>query len=136
VKAQTSLAEAIGFLREKHIGAVLVVDELGKLVGIFSERDVIQRVAGRRLDWDGVPVSEFMTPGPETLKATDMVAYALNYMHLGGYRHVPVVSDEGEPVAIVSIKDVVAYLADYFPQEVMNLPPEPLRVGPDHRHGG
>jgi CBS domain-containing protein len=136
VTSDTPIGAAVRLLQEKHIGAVLVVDQFHKLVGIFSERDVIQRVAGKRLDWDAVPVSTVMTHGPEFLRMHDMIAYALNYMHLGGYRHVPVVNDEHEPIGIVSIKDVVAYLADYFPQEVCNLPPEPLRLGPSHRHGG
>ena len=136
VNADAPIGAAIRLLQDKHIGAVLVVDHLNKLVGIFSERDVIQRVAGRRLDWDSVPVSTVMTHGPEFLRMNDMIAYALNYMHLGGYRHVPVVNDEHEPIGIVSIKDFVAYLADYFPQEVCNLPPEPMRLGPTHRHGG
>lgn len=136
VSENTPIGKAIGLMQEKHIGAVLVVDAQQVLAGIFTERDVLQRVAGRRLDWETTPVSNVMTRGPESLTMTDMVAYALNYMHMGGYRHVPVVNDRQEPVGIVSIKDFVAYLADYFPQDVMNLPPEPMRQGPETRHGG
>lgn len=136
VTDDTPISKAIGLMQEKHIGAVLVVDAHKALTGIFTERDVLQRVAGRRLDWETTPVANVMTRGPESLTMNDMVAYALNYMHMGGYRHVPVVNDRQEPVGIVSIKDFIAYLADYFPQDVMNLPPEPMRQGPETRHGG
>jgi CBS domain-containing protein len=136
IRTSASIGDAILLMQDKHIGAVLVVDENERLVGIFSERDVIRRVAGRRLEWDSVSVETVMTPDPESLRTDDMVAYALNYMHMGGYRHVPIVDDQGVPVGIVSIKDVVAYLAEFFPQEVCNLPPEPMRLGPASRHGG
>src|SRR5687768_7671925 len=56
--AESPIGAAIQLMQEKHIGAVLVVDGLNKLVGIFTERDVIQKVVGRRLDLDALPVSE------------------------------------------------------------------------------
>lgn len=116
---------AVELMNSAHIGAVLVVDADGRLSGIFTERDVIRRVLPRREDLGTMPLSRFMTPHPDAVRTHDMVAYAMHYMHIGGYRHVPVVDDDHRPVTVVSVKDVVSYLADFFPEEVCNLPPDP-----------
>jgi CBS domain-containing protein len=46
-------------------------------------------------------------------------------MSVGGYRHVPLVDGGGRPVGVVSVKDIVDYLVEHFPREVLNIPPEP-----------
>ena len=51
------------------------------------------------------------------------MAYALNKMSVGGFRHIPVVDDEYRPAFVVSVRDVVEFLVEYFPREVLNLPP-------------
>jgi len=66
-----------------------------------------------------------MTPSPETLRTKDPVAYALNKMSVGGFRHVPLVDDAGRPVGIVSAGDLVDFLVELCPEEILNLPPEP-----------
>jgi len=48
----------------------------------------------------------------------------LNKMAVGGFRHVPVVDADGRPVFVVSVRDVVEFLVDFFPNDVLNLPPE------------
>ena len=65
-----------------------------------------------------------MTPDPEVLPITASVAFVLNKMSIGGFRHVPVVDEEHRPRFVVAVRDVVAYLVDAFPREVLNLPPE------------
>jgi CBS domain-containing protein len=65
-----------------------------------------------------------MTPNPETLSVHSAVAYALNKMSVGGFRHIPVVDDERRPAFVVSVRDVVEFLVDAFPREVLNLPPD------------
>jgi len=128
VRADVSLREAVATLQNEHIGCVLVVDEAGKLTGIFTERDLLTKVALRSLDWSVERVRDYMTADPETLHPEDRIAWALKLMHVGGYRHVPLTDDAGKPVGVVSIKDIVDYIVDLFPSPVLNLPPDPHRT--------
>lgn len=123
-----SVAEAAARMGEKRIGCTIVVRN-GKVTGICSERDIIQEVLCARADPSAVQVGEIMTPDPECLQPDDAVAFALHLMDVGGYRHIPLVNDEYEPVGIVSVKDIVEHIVVHFPAEVYNLPPQPLRRG-------
>jgi len=115
--------EMIRVMREHRIGCVLVV-EAERLVGIITERDLLLK-----LDRADVarPIRDFMPPDPEVLAATDPIVYALNKMSVGGFRHVPLVDDERRPVGIISVKDIVDYIVDFFPNDVLTLPPDATR---------
>jgi CBS domain-containing protein len=128
VPLDATLAAAVATLQSEHVGCVLVVDPAGRLEGIFTERDLLTRVAGRDLDWSRERVSAHMTPGPETLRPEDPIARALHLMHLGGYRHVPLTDAGGTAVGVVSVKDVVDLIVELFPAAVLNLPPSPRRA--------
>jgi CBS domain-containing protein len=119
-----SVAEAVGKMNGEGIGAVLIVDG-DRLVGIFTERDVLRKIAGRGLDFTKIYVRDYMTPQPESLSLDHKLAYALNKMVVGGYRHVPLVDASGAPVAVISVRDIVEFIVERFPQEVINLPPDP-----------
>lgn len=121
-----TLRETVRILQEKHIGCVLVVDGDGKLAGIFTERDLLAKVVGKPVDM-GARVADHMTPEPEALRAGDKVAWALNKMSLGGFRHVPVVDAQGRPRGLLSVKDVVDFIVELFPTAVLNLPPDPSK---------
>ena len=137
VPPDATLQQAIETLQREHIGCVLVVAADGRLAGIFTERDLLHRVAGRPLDWAVERVADYMTREPETLRPEDRIAWALNLMSLGGYRHVPLTDEAGRPVGVVSIKDIVALIVDLFPAPVLNLPPDPRRKpGSDDVGGG
>jgi CBS domain-containing protein len=118
------LREAIRLMRDHRVGFVLIV-EGATLVGILTERDLLMKLDGADLEQ---PVSNLMTPDPETLHPDDPISYALNHMADGGYRHVPLVDAKHRPVGIVSVKDVVNYLADCFPLTVFTVPPAPERA--------
>jgi CBS domain-containing protein len=124
VAPDATLAQAVARMNEEKIGALLVEDQ-GKLVGIFTERDVLTRVAGRGLDFTRFQVREFMTADPEALSLDHKLAYALNKMVIGGYRHVPLVEADGRPVGMISVRDVVEFIVERFPDDVLNLPPDP-----------
>ena len=124
VESNSSLATVIEAMQREGRGTVLVVDA-GKLSGIFTERDVLMKVAGRVIDLACSAVSAFMTPAPVTLRADSPVAFALNRMVTEGFRHIPLVDDENRPVAEVSMRDLIGYLGDFFDHEVLNLPPDP-----------
>ncbi len=137
VPQEATLQLAIETLQREHIGCVLVVDRDERLAGIFTERDLLTRVAGRHLEWGRERVGDYMTRNPETLRPGDRIAWALNFMSIGGYRHVPLTNEMGRPVGVVSIKDIVALIVDLFPAEVLNLPPDPRREpGSDDVGGG
>ena len=133
-RADTQVSEALETMADMNIGALLVVDG-GKIVGIFAERDALRKKLYRGgLDR---PVRDYMTPEPECLTPDDSIAFALNRMAIGGYRHIPLVSPELEPVGILVMRDVVGYLVSFFPAEVVNVPPHseynPARPSPRRR---
>jgi len=123
VPASAPIGEAIRVMLDRSIGAILVTHEDGSIAGIFTERDVMRRVAAPGVDQKR-PVSEVMTPDPESLAPDDGVAFALNRMVHQGYRHVPIV-DGPNPLGILSVRDVVRYIVSLMPARVLNLPPEP-----------
>ena len=123
VEAGSPVSDAIALMQRHRIGCILVTAQ-GRLVGILSERDVTMKIVGREVDLDRL-VDEFMTPDPEVLSPSHAIAFALNRMSLGGYRHVPLVESDGTPQGIISVKDVVDHIVEHFQKEVYNLPPEP-----------
>lgn len=134
VDAGVTVAEAIAVMQEARVGCVLVVKS-GKLEGIFTERDVLTHVAGRDVDPASTPLRRVMTPDPEYLRPSDSIAYALNAMSLGGYRHIPLVDDSRAPVGVVSVRDMINYLVRRFPKSVMNLPTLPRQNYAREREG-
>src|SRR5262245_15559837 len=123
IEASASVVEAVDLMNEHHIGCVLV-QKNQQLVGIFTERDVLTRVVFRE-DNRAMSVQSVMTANPESLRESDSVAFALNKMSTGGYRHIPIVDSSGTPVGVLSVRDVVDFLVGLFPAEVLNLPPTP-----------
>ena len=97
-------------MRDAQAGCALVLDDEGKLVGIFTEHDVLRKLISAGDDLQDVPVSHLMSGNPETLRETDSVAAALNKMAMGRYRHVPVARNDGS-YTVASIKSVLKYIA-------------------------
>lgn len=109
VTSNTPALEVIDQMKRAHVGCALVIDD-GKLLGIFTERDVLNRLTGKRALDTATAVKHLMSPNPETLRETDSVATALNKMSLGRYRHIPVVKADGT-YSVTSIKHVLRYIA-------------------------
>lgn len=109
VTSDMPAVEAIDKMRAAHVGCALVIDE-GKLLGIFTERDVLNKLTGKQALASTTPVKELMSADPETLRETDSVATALSKMSLGRYRHIPVRKTDGT-YAVTSIKHVLKYIA-------------------------
>ena len=90
-------------MRERHVGAVLVTAD-GHLDGIFTERDMVNRVVAESRDPDRTTLAEVMTANPDTIAPTTTAIEALRLMNDGGYRHLPIV-ERGRVVGIVSRRD-------------------------------
>src|SRR5205809_6933904 len=110
VLPETTVGDTIQMLLSHDIGALLVVDKAGKLAGIFSERDLLTRVAGQVDPFAHLPVRQFMTANPETVTSEDTLAFALHKMDVGGYRHLPVLDSKGAPVGVVSVRDMLRHI--------------------------
>lgn len=114
VEQDTSLGKAIALLKGRNVGCVLVTSHGGELAGIFTERDVLYRVAGLIEDLETVPVESLMTPRPTALKPSEPISHALHLMAIHGFRHVPLVDDDGCPVGIVSLRDIIHFMEEHF----------------------
>lgn len=110
VEAAASVREVVELMRREHHGCVLVEAD-GKVVGIFTERDVLTRVVRKGLDPADVPVRDVMTPDPYELDAVDPPAYAIHRMVVGGLRHLPIYSGS-ELLGFISVRNVLRYIHD------------------------
>jgi len=112
VHPDATVRSAVEEMVRDRIGCVLVTNGTD-LVGIFTERDVLNRVSPDRAALDQ-PVARYMTSSPMVLKTNDSIAYALHAMSVNGYRHLPVVDEAGHAVSIISARDVLRLLAVRF----------------------
>lgn len=125
--ADTTTSDAMRAMQSEHRGCVLVTEDgsfNSPLTGIFTERDILLRVINRGRNPAETPLREVMSHDPEFLQADARVAWVLNMMSVGGFRHVPVVNLRGCPIAVISVRDVVEFLVEAFPNEILNLPPD------------
>ncbi len=109
VDHDASLKSVIHKMKEHGIGCVCVVEK-NWLVGIFTERDILKKVVCRDLNLEKTQVKEVMTANPEYLFMDDEIAFALNRMHVGGFRHIPLVNLQNEPQGVISVRDIAAHL--------------------------
>ncbi len=123
VRETVSVEKAVADMMAMRRAAVLVVDGSGRLAGIFTERDVLTRVVGRGLDAKSTQLRQVMTRDPDALTVTDRVAYAVHQMSVAGYRTIPLVDDDRRPVGVVTATHVIKWMADLFPEAVLNLRP-------------
>jgi CBS domain-containing protein len=110
----------------EHASVILTARAGGRLVGIFTERDVVLRILGARPAADPArPIREFMTPDPDALHPDSPLGVALELMERRRLHGVPLVDDKGMVAGHLDARDVLEYIAEAFPQEVLNLPPRP-----------
>ena len=106
VRVGQTVGEAVDIMAGLNIGAIPVVDEEGSLVGIFTERDLLRRVAARRLPLDGTRIEEVMTPNPVSVTEDTGVEEAKEVMARIKARHLPVVDGRGKLIGIISLSDI------------------------------
>jgi CBS domain-containing protein len=127
VRPGTTLAECVAAIQRSGTGdSVFVTTPDGRLAGVLTERDIFGRLVdpGDDVDLDR-PVESLMTTRPHTLSLEQSVRDAIDLMQTGRYRNLPIVDGEGLLVGVVRPQDVLKYLAEAFPEELLNLPPRP-----------
>jgi CBS domain-containing protein len=120
VPPEARISDVIGVLAEKRIGAVLVVDAQGELVGILSERDIVRCLSTHALETLNLKATDLMTPRPTTATPSTTVAQAMEIMTDGHFRHLPIL-EGGKLTGLVSIGDVVKARIEQSEHEVDSL---------------
>ncbi len=125
VPPATSLAECLRAIQRTGTGdSVFVCETDGRLVGVLTERDIFGHIVAGRVDLTQ-PVESLMTREPKTLDLDQTIRDAIVLMQTGRYRNVPIVDEAGQLVGVVRQADIIKYLAESFPEELLNLPPRP-----------
>ena len=125
VEPGTSLADCIAAIRRTGTGdSVFVTNPDGTLAGVLTERDIFGRIVGGDVDL-GQPVETMMTTKPHHLHLEETVRDAIELMQTGRYRNVPLLDDQDQLMGVVRPQDILKYLAEAFPEELLNLPPRP-----------
>jgi CBS domain-containing protein len=121
----TSLAECLRAIQRSGTGdSVFVCASDGRLLGVLTERDIFGRIVGANVDL-AQPVESMMTREPRTLDLDQTIRDAIHLMQTGRYRNVPTVDAQGRLIGVIRQQDIIKYLAESFPEELLNLPPRP-----------
>src|SRR3989338_8141868 len=123
---EMSVKDGIALMQEDKAGYIVVAKNK-KAVGIFTETDVVQKILDKDVNWEN-PISQYMTKDPFVLKPTDTVGTAIDLMGEHKFYHIPLVDDKGELVNVLSVRTLIRFLAEFYPQEVYNLPPHPDQI--------
>lgn len=127
VESGTELGEVADLMCRRRFGCVPIVKE-GALVGIFTERDWLKRVLAQDDISLDRPVDDFMTRGPFTLTEFDRIWSASELMGQKKIRHIPIVDKSGKLVSMLSVRDLLQFLAECFPEELLAHPPDPSTI--------
>ncbi len=113
---------------QQHGAGCVLVSKNSRPIGIMTERDVLMKVVARAVDYDE-PVDAFMTREPRTMTPDDNIGDAISLMNREGFRNVPIIDPgSGAAIALFRIQDVIDYLAEAYPEKVLNLPPMPHQL--------
>jgi CBS domain-containing protein len=125
IEPSTPLSAAIEAMK-KDEGGCAIVCEAERVVGIFTERDLLTKIVGADVDLRS-PVSQWMSPVVSTLTRDATIGDAVSMMNEKSFRNIPLVK-EGKLVGSISVFDVISYLAESYPKTTMNLPPDPDQI--------
>jgi len=122
----TSLRDCIAAIQRTGTGdSVFVTDSDGRLAGVLTERDIFGRIVGGDVVDLDQPVETLMTTQPHHLHLDETVRDAIELMQTGRYRNVPLLDEADFLIGVVRPQDVLGFLAESFPEELLNLPPRP-----------
>jgi CBS domain-containing protein len=120
IEPSTPLRQAIESMKEDEGGCAIVCEQ-GRVIGVFTERDLLMKIVGEEIDMDA-PVSQWMSTVVSTLTPDATIGDAVGMMNEKSFRNIPLVKDE-QLVGSISVFDVILYLAESYPKETMNVPP-------------
>lgn len=130
IPSGTSIQDVLQQMQQKKQTVVLVCRG-DDCIGIFTERDFLNKILGVHVD-SSASVDQFMSSGLKTLTLEDTIGKAIFLMHENGFRNVPLVDLNGKCTGLVQIGNIVDFLAEIYPEEVLNVPPRPERfTAPD-----
>ena len=132
IQPSISLSQAIELMKGDEGGCAIVCEE-GRVLGVFTERDLLMKIVGEDVDMDA-PVSNWMSPVVSTLTLDATIGDAVSLMNEKSFRNIPLVTD-GQLVGSISVFDVIFYLAESYPKETMNLPPMTDQIMPTEDGG-
>jgi CBS domain-containing protein len=126
IQADATLAQAIEEMKKDEGGCAIVCNAAGSVVGIFTERDLLNKIAGQDVDLNSA-VGDWMSTNVATLGSDATIGDAVRVMDEKSYRNIPLVKDN-QLIGSISVFDIITYLAESYPKETMNLPPIPAQV--------
>lgn len=124
-----TVGAALTAVQRHGMGYVLIVDA-GRPVGLMSEREVLMKIVARDVKYSE-GVESYMTRVTESLTQTERIARAIELMNEGGERNIPIVDESGRAVGVLRTMDIIRFLAEAFPAQVLNLPPRPHQMIPE-----
>ena len=128
-----TIESVIKSMQTSHSSCIIIVKN-NIISGIFTERDIVTKIVSRNVDLKNEKICDYMTNNPEILQSDDSIAFALNKMIDGGFRHVPIVHSTSQDLYIISMQDIINSIGDYYFSDILNLPSKPLRSS-SHREG-
>lgn len=134
VELGSTLKQTIDKLVENKVGCVLITKSK-KLVGILTERHILQTIAHRELDLDKEKIDNYMITQPKVLTMKDPILNAFRHFTTENIRHIPIINEHHEPVGYTSVRGMINYIVSFFTEDVINLPPNPLRFGASQADG-
>ena len=130
----TPLTQAVAEMQKGDTGCVLIKDSERKLIGIFTERDVMNKFIGTSLD-PTTPISEVMTREPVFMSPDATVKETIEFFGEKQIRHLPIGINTERIVGLLSVRVLTDFLADHMPEEILNLPPD-TTILPRETDGG
>ncbi|MSR78499.1 MAG: CBS domain-containing protein [Candidatus Omnitrophica bacterium] len=121
-----TLRDAVDLMQTQRSGYIVVAKNK-KVVGIFTELDLVRKALDQNVDWNS-PLSDFMTVNPTCLRPDDSVGKAIDIMGPNRFYHIPLVDENNDLTNVLSVRSLIRFLAEFYPTEVYNLPPKPDQI--------
>jgi CBS domain-containing protein len=115
----TLVTDAVITILESKVGSALLLDQNLKVVGIFTERDYLKHFAKGERDPKSTKLKEVSTMNPVLVTPETTLAYGLNLMSLGGFRHLPVIDETGHAIGVVSVRDVIDRISESLVNDLL-----------------
>ncbi len=121
-----TISKAIELMQDNKHGYVILTENK-KVVGIFTETDLVRKVLGKNIDLE-TPIRDLITQNPILLTGNDSIGTAIDLMGKHRFYHIPIVNEKEELTGVVSVRSLIRFLAECYPDEVLNLPPDPDKI--------